>query len=192
VLDRSADNVADDLGDVGHGQRLGAGWCVLGAGVGLGAHQRLGGDRGDVLGVDEGLSTAPGRHRDQAIGAREVLVAEVLHDPRGSHDGVREAGPALQVEFDRPHRELGRELLDAVGAQVRDMPDSGGPREVQEVRHLAGEIDPHHRRYEIDAVDARQRRAMGGLIVPVELDVGVATCRRPSVQSSLDQVLRDS
>ena len=114
-------------------QRLRARWCVLRAGMGLGIRQCLSGDRGDVHGVDERLGTIPGRHSDQAADERQVVVAEVLHDPGGAENRVGEPEPAHEVEFDRPDRELGRGPVDAVGTEVGDMPYSSVLGEVKEV-----------------------------------------------------------
>ena len=49
LLHRLAGDAGDDAGGVAHRECLGAGRCVLGAGVGVGARECRGGDRGDVL-----------------------------------------------------------------------------------------------------------------------------------------------
>src|SRR5712692_1691050 len=46
VLGWLAGDAGDDVGGVAHGERLGAGRCVLGADVGAGARECRGGDRG--------------------------------------------------------------------------------------------------------------------------------------------------
>ena len=48
------------------------------------------------------------------------------------------------------------------------MPVSSVLGEVEEVRHLTGEVDPDDRRYEVDGVDAGQCGAVGGLVVPMK------------------------
>ena len=170
----------------------GAGRCVLGAGVGVGARECRGGDRGDVLGVDERLGAVTGGHRDHAVDGLQECLAEILHEPRGTQNGVRDCAAAHEIELDGPEGDLWRRLVDAEGAEVGDVTHAGGLREIQEARHLVGEVHSHDRRHEIDAVDVHEGGAMSGRVVPVEAHISTVACRRADAEAELRQFGGDS
>jgi hypothetical protein len=192
VLRWLAGDVGDDVGGGAYGERLGAGRCVLGAGVGVGARECCGGDRGDVLGVDERLGAVTGGYRDHAVNGLQERLAEVLHEPRGTQNRVRDCPAADEIELDGPMGNLGRGLVDAEGAEVGDMANAGGLREIQEARYLVGEISSEDRRHQVDAVDVGQGGAVGGRVVPVEAHIGAVACRCADPEAELDQFGGDS
>src|ERR1700730_14242739 len=106
VADRAVGDAGDNVGDLGHRERFGTGGRVRSAGVGVGVGQRLDGDRGDVCGVDERLRASSCGYRDHVLDDGQVLVGEVLHDPRGAQYRGREGGPAHQAEVDGPDVDL--------------------------------------------------------------------------------------
>ncbi len=183
VPDRPADDARDDVGDLGHRERFGAGGRVRRASVRVGVDQRLDGDRGDVRGVDERLSAACCRHRDRVLDDGQVFVAEVLHHPRGAQDRRREGLPAHEFEFDGPDVDLRRGLVAAVGAEVGDVPNGGGFGEIQEVGHQAGVGDPHDGCDEVDEVDTSEGGTVRGRVVPVERQIGAVPRRCPRDQA---------
>ncbi len=185
-------DLADDRGRVGEGECLGTGERVLGTGVGIRVGQGRGRDGGDVLGVDEGLRTVAGRDHDGAVDRLEERLAEVLHEPRRSQDGVSETLAAKQVEFDTARRHVRRRRVDAVGAEVGDVADASGLGLVEEHRHLTGEIGAHERSEQVDPVDALERGRVGAGLVPIEADVGARAGRRAYSQAACCEVVRDA
>ena len=85
-----AADVSDDVGGFAHRERVGAGRRVLGAGVVVGARECRGGDRGDVLGVDKRLGAVTSGHRDHAVDRLQERLAEILHEPGGTQNGMCE------------------------------------------------------------------------------------------------------
>jgi hypothetical protein len=121
-----------------------------------------------------------------------VRLAEVLHEPRRSQDGVGETLPAKQVEFDTADGHLRRRRIDAIRAEVGDVPDASGLRPVEEHRHLAGEIGAHERSDQVDPVDALEGGRVGAGLVPIEADVGARAGRRAYRQATCGEVVRDT
>jgi len=86
VPDRLTDHAPDHVGGLAHRQPVWARRGVLGARVRAGVIERRRHDRRDVLDVDERLTTVAGRHGDRAVDRLQEGLAEVLHEPRGTHD----------------------------------------------------------------------------------------------------------
>jgi hypothetical protein len=87
---------------------------------------------------------------------------------------------------------LGRHLVEAESAEVGHVTHAGGLREIQEARHLAGEVRSQDRRQEVDAVDVREGGAVGGRVVPVEAHIRTVGCRRADAEAELGQFAGDS
>jgi hypothetical protein len=82
-----------------------------------------------------------GGHRDHAVDGLQECLAEILHEPGGTQNGVRDCAAADEIELDGPMGDpLGRDLVDAEGADVGDVTHAGGLREIQEARYLVGEV----------------------------------------------------
>ena len=146
--------VADDGGGFGDGQRFGPGQAVCLAGVSLRVGQSGRGYCSDVFGIDEGLCTVPGGHDDGSIDRLEERLAEVLHEPRRTQDGVAKLSAMQQVEFDASGSDLLRRVLHAVGAQERHVLDPRGLCFIEKCRDVLGEVEAHDGSHQVDATDA--------------------------------------
>jgi hypothetical protein len=127
--------------------------------------ERLDGDVGDVVGVDERRGNVAGREPDLA--AQDVLahvvLAEVLHEPRRAQDGQLCAGVAHG-----PFRALGAGLAaageeDQAPHAVADGQFGEGPRR----RHRPRERQVGVVR-EVHGAHALERRQPGRAVLPVE------------------------
>ncbi len=104
---------------------------------------------------------------------------------------MRDCAAAHEIEFHGPVGDLGRGLVGAERAEVGDVTHAGGLREIQEARHLAGEVHSHDRRHEIDAVGVLEGGAVGGRVVPVEAHIGTVACRCADAEAELGQFAGD-
>ena len=109
--------------------------------MGAGVQQCFGRDRRDVVRVNEGLRSAAARGRDHPVDNREVVVAEVLHHPRGAQHRVREGRPGSEAGLDRGDVDALRRLVGVVCAQEGYVAYAGGLGEVKEIGDLLGIAD---------------------------------------------------
>jgi hypothetical protein len=86
---------------------------------------------------------------------------------------------------------MSRGLVDAEGAQEGDVTRAGGLREIQEARHLVGEVRSYDRRDEVDAVDVLEGEAVSPRLVPVEVHIGTVARRCADAETELPQFARD-
>ena len=87
-------------------------------------------DGRDVVRVDERFPATPGRHDNGIVDRHQEGLTEVLHEPGGPHDRVRQRGATHEIQFDRSERDVRRGELDSVGAQVGDVPHTDCIRQI--------------------------------------------------------------
>jgi hypothetical protein len=169
------------------GERFGPGQTVGRAGVSLRVGQCGRRYRGDVFGVDEGLCTVPGGHEDGSIDRLKERLAEVLHEPRGTQDGVPNPLATEQVEFDASGSDLVRRVFHAVGAEEGHVLDSRGLCFIEKCRDVLGEIETHDGSHQVDATNAVEGRAVAVAPAPVEGDVSAGTPGGADRQAAVDE-----
>lgn len=92
---------------------------------------------------------------------------------------------ADEVELDGSQGDLRRGLVDAIGAQIRDVTHASGLRKIEEDRYLVSEVHSHDRRDQVEAIDPLQGGPMGRCIVPVEVDIGAVACGGTDAETEL-------
>jgi hypothetical protein len=94
---------------------------------------------------------------------------------------------ADEVELDGSQGDLWRCLVDAMGAQIRDVTHASGLGKIEEGPYLVSELHSHDRRDQVEAIDPLQGGGMGSWIVPVEVDFGAGARPGTDAETALGE-----